>query len=63
LSRSSPDPAVMRAQQPWRGAMDGDWGEEGGPCCRLRTLRATICVSRAGRKDDGQGATVTSTQG
>jgi len=53
----------MLAQQPWRGAMDGDRGEEGGLRCHLRTLRATIRFSRAGRNDHGQEATVASTQG
>ena len=50
--------AAALAQQPWRGAVDGDRGEEGLLRCRLRTLRATLRFRRTGRKDDGQEATV-----
>ena len=50
--------AAALAQQPWRGAVDWDRGEEGVLHCRLRTLRATIRFRRTGRKDDVQEATV-----
>jgi hypothetical protein len=50
--------ATALAQQPWRGAVDWDRGQEGSVPCRLRTLRATIRFSRTGRKDAVQEATV-----
>src|SRR5205085_4902886 len=50
--------AAALAQQPWRGAVDGDRGDGGILRCRLRTRRATIRFSRTGRTDDGQEATV-----
>jgi Transposase DDE domain len=50
--------AAALAQQPWRGQVDWDRGEEGILRCRLRTLRATLRFSRTGRKDDVQEATV-----
>jgi len=46
-------------QQPWRGDVEWDRGQQGRLRCRLRPLRGTIRFSRSGRKDDGQEATVT----
>jgi len=46
-------------QQPWRGEVEWDRGQQGRLRCRLRTLRAAIRFSRSGRKDDVQEATVT----
>jgi len=49
-------------QQPWRGEVEWDRGQQGRLHCRLRTLRAAIRFSRSGRKDDVQEATVTFVQ-
>jgi hypothetical protein len=46
------------AQQPWRGEVTWDRGEQGRLRCRLRTLRATIRFTRTGRKGDVREATV-----
>ncbi len=49
-------------QQPWRGEVEWDRGQQGRLRCRLRTLRAAIRFSRSGRKGDVQEATVTFVQ-
>ena len=56
------DPGLLLAdhlaQQPWRGEVLWDRGQEGRVRCRLRTARATIRFSRSGRQHDVQEATV-----
>jgi Transposase DDE domain len=44
--------AALLAQQPWRGEVVWDRGQEGQLPCRARTLAATIRFSRTGRRGD-----------